>query len=270
MTAIFHYMMHQETEVYVDDVIIQSIKQEDHVRDLRKLFEHLRRYDLKLNLAKCAFGVSSGKLLGFIVSRRGIELDQTKIESTRYLPPPKSKKKVMSLLGDRITSEELHPMPAPWMFVAWGHGCYWANRAESFKRYIFILIAIDYFKKWVKAVTFKVVTKKVVVDFVDSNIICRFGIPKTIITDNAANMNSHLMREGSRQWHEKLPFAILGYHTTIRTSVGATPYLLVYGTEGVIPVEVEILSLRITVEAEIEDDEWVKTRLEQLTMIDEK
>ncbi|XP_070040987.1 uncharacterized protein [Nicotiana tomentosiformis] len=52
--------------------------------------------------------------------------------------------------------------------------------------------------------------------------------------------------------------------------VGATPYLLVYGTEAVIPAEVEIPSLRIVVEAEIDDDEWVKTRLEQLSLIDEK
>nr|XP_009609672.1 uncharacterized protein LOC104103465 [Nicotiana tomentosiformis] len=159
----------------------------------------------------------------------------------------------------------------------------------------------------VEAVTFKAVTKKVVVDFVHSNIIYRFGIPKTITTNNAANLNSHLMREvceqfkityrnstpyrpkangaveaanknikkilrkmiqSSRQWHEKMAFALLGYRTTVRTSVGVAPYLLVYCTEVVIPAEVEISSLRIIVEAEIEDDEWVKTRLEQLTMID--
>ncbi|XP_070057712.1 uncharacterized protein [Nicotiana tomentosiformis] len=51
---------------------------------------------------------------------------------------------------------------------------------------------------------------------------------------------------------------------------GATPYLLVYGTEAVIPAEVEIPSMRIVAEAEIDDDEWVKTRLEQLNLIDEK
>ncbi|XP_070019569.1 uncharacterized protein [Nicotiana sylvestris] len=56
----------------------------------------------------------------------------------------------------------------------------------------------------------------------------------------------------------------------VRTSVGATPYLLVYGTEAVIPAEVEIPSLRTIVEAEIEDSEWVRIRLEQLTLIDEK
>ncbi|XP_070018006.1 uncharacterized protein [Nicotiana sylvestris] len=78
------------------------------------------------------------------------------------------------------------------------------------------------------------------------------------------------MIQSSRQWHKKLPFALLGYRTTVRTSVGATPYLLVYGTEAIIPAEVEIPSLRIIVEAEIEDSEWDKTRLEQLTLIDEK
>ncbi|XP_070054992.1 uncharacterized protein [Nicotiana tomentosiformis] len=78
------------------------------------------------------------------------------------------------------------------------------------------------------------------------------------------------MIQSSRQWHEKPPFALLGYRKTVRTSVEATPYLLVYGTEAVIPAEVEIPSLRIIVEAEIEDDEWVKARLEKLTMIDEK
>jgi len=78
------------------------------------------------------------------------------------------------------------------------------------------------------------------------------------------------MVQGSRQWHEKLPFALLGYRTTVRTSTGATPYLLVYGTEAVIPVEVEIPSLLVILEAEIDDDEWVKTRLEHLSLIEEK
>ncbi|XP_070028787.1 uncharacterized protein [Nicotiana sylvestris] len=114
--------------------------------------------------------------------------------------------------------------------------------------YRFILLAIDYFTKWVEAKTFKSVTKKAVVDYVHSNIICRFGVPKVIITDNGANRNSNLMKE----------------------VLGATPYLLVYGTEVVIPEEVEISSLRIVAEAEIDDDEWVKARLEQLSFIDEK
>ncbi|XP_019226103.1 PREDICTED: uncharacterized protein LOC109207612 [Nicotiana attenuata] len=98
--------------------------------------------------------------------------------------------------------------------------------------------------------------------------------PKANGAVEAANKNIkkilRKMVQESRQWHEKLPFAILGYRTTIRTSVGAMPYLLVYGTEAVIPAEVEIPSLRIIVEAGIEDTEWVKYRLEQLSLIDEK
>ncbi|XP_015159300.1 uncharacterized protein [Solanum tuberosum] len=60
-----------------------------------------------------------------------------------------------------------------------------------------------------------------------------------------------------------------GYRTTVKTSVGATPYLLVYGTEAVIPAEVEIPSLRIIQEAELSDAEWVRKRIDQLTLIDE-
>ncbi|PHT37046.1 hypothetical protein CQW23_24746 [Capsicum baccatum] len=78
------------------------------------------------------------------------------------------------------------------------------------------------------------------------------------------------MVQGSRQWHKKLLFALLGYRTTVHTSIGETPYLLVYGTEAFIPAEVEIPSLQVIVEAEIDDDEWVKTRLEHLSLIEEK
>ncbi|XP_049346832.1 uncharacterized protein LOC125811395 [Solanum verrucosum] len=78
------------------------------------------------------------------------------------------------------------------------------------------------------------------------------------------------MIDNRRGWHEMLPYALLGYRTTVRTSVGATPYLLVYGTEAVIPAEVEISSLRIIQEAELGDAEWVRKRIDQLTLIDEK
>ncbi|XP_069150869.1 uncharacterized protein [Solanum lycopersicum] len=98
--------------------------------------------------------------------------------------------------------------------------------------------------------------------------------PKANGAVEAANKNIkkilRRMGQDTRQWHEKLPFALLGYRTIVRTSIGATPYLLVYGTEAVIPMKVKIPSLRIIVKAEIEDTEWVKIRLEQYILIDEK
>ncbi|XP_070035373.1 uncharacterized protein [Nicotiana tomentosiformis] len=78
------------------------------------------------------------------------------------------------------------------------------------------------------------------------------------------------MVENHKQWYEKLPFPLLGYRTTVHTSTGATPYLLVYGTEAVIPAEVEIPSLRIIQEAELSDTEWIRSRYKQLALIDEK
>ncbi|KAK4354625.1 hypothetical protein RND71_026819 [Anisodus tanguticus] len=78
------------------------------------------------------------------------------------------------------------------------------------------------------------------------------------------------MVDNYKHWHEHLPFALLGYRTTIRTSTGATPYPLVYGTKVVLPAEVEIPSLRIIQEAELSEAKWIQNRDEQLMQIDEK
>ena len=58
----------------------------------------------------------------------------------------------------------------------------------------FILVAIDYFTKWVEETSYKAVTKKVVSGFIRNRIVCRFGVPESIITDNGSNLNSDLMK----------------------------------------------------------------------------
>ncbi|XP_049412120.1 uncharacterized protein LOC125875056 [Solanum stenotomum] len=194
-------------------------------------------------------------------------------------------------------------------FAAWGMDVIGPIEPPASNGHRFILVAIDYFTKWVEASTYKAVTKKVVADFVRNNIVCRFGIPESIITDNAANLNNDLMKEtcerfkiahrryiiyrpqingaveaanknikkilrkivdSHRQWHEKLPYAFLGYRTIIRMSNRATLCILVYGSEALIPTEVEILSLRIIQEAGLDDAEWIRNTHEQLMLIDEK
>ncbi|RDX93254.1 hypothetical protein CR513_24514, partial [Mucuna pruriens] len=62
MVTLFHDMMHKEVEVYVDDMIVKSKTPGQHIDDLCKLFERLRKYRLRLNLAKCTFGVGTRKL----------------------------------------------------------------------------------------------------------------------------------------------------------------------------------------------------------------
>lgn len=79
MTTLFHDMMPKEIEVYVDDMIDKSQTEEDHLDHLLKLFRRRRKYQLHLNPNKCTFGVRSSKLLGFIVSQKGIKLDPDKV-----------------------------------------------------------------------------------------------------------------------------------------------------------------------------------------------
>ncbi|KAL9341337.1 hypothetical protein Peur_067556 [Populus x canadensis] len=67
-----------------------------------------------------------------------------------------------------------------------------------------------------------------------------------------------------------LPFALHMYCTAVRTLIGATPYTLVYGMEAVMPLEVEIHSLRVLIDFELEEVEWAKVRYEQLNLISEK
>ena len=69
----FEKQIARNVEVYVDDMLVKSKEEEDHLDDLKEKFDTLRQYSMKLNPSRCAFRVSSGKFLGFIVSQRGIE-----------------------------------------------------------------------------------------------------------------------------------------------------------------------------------------------------
>ena len=80
MVTLFHDKMHKEIKVYVDDMITKSREKESHVANFRKLFERLRKYQLKLNPSKCIIGVTSEKFLGFFVSSCGIDVDLVKIK----------------------------------------------------------------------------------------------------------------------------------------------------------------------------------------------
>ena len=72
--------------------------------------------------------------------------------------------------------------------------------------------------------------------------------------------------ETYKDWHEKLPFTLHAYRTGVRTSTGATPYSLVYEMKVVLPIEVEIPSLRVLKEVELKEAEWVQARYEQLVL----
>ncbi|XP_070052630.1 uncharacterized protein [Nicotiana tomentosiformis] len=94
----------------------------------------------------------------------------------------------------RVPPNELNAISSPGLFSAWGMDVVEPIKLDASNGHRFILVAIDYFKKWVKAASYKAVTKKVVADFVRERIVCRFRLPESIIADNAANLNSDLMK----------------------------------------------------------------------------
>ena len=95
----FAHQIGRNVPVYVDDMLVKSRREEDHLEDLRETFDTLRSYNMKLNPGKCAFGVAAGKFLGLMVSRRGIEANPDKIRAIIEMAPPKNVKEVQSLNG---------------------------------------------------------------------------------------------------------------------------------------------------------------------------
>jgi len=145
MVTLFHDMIHKEIECYVDDMIAKSRTEEEHLDNLQKLFERLRKFKLRLNPNKCTFGVRTGKLLGFIVSERGIEVDPAKVKAIQEMPTPKTEREVRGFLGrsnyiSRImsnltaTCEPLFKMLRKEQEVRWNDDC---QRAfERIKEYL--------------------------------------------------------------------------------------------------------------------------------------
>ena len=94
MNLIFHDMIGQFMEVYIDDVVIKSPAKCKHLADLEKAFQRMRSHNLKMNPLKCAFGVSTGNFLGFLVHQRGIEVDKNKAKAIQAASSPRNKKEL--------------------------------------------------------------------------------------------------------------------------------------------------------------------------------
>ena len=95
----FSAQIGRNMEVYVDDMLVKSKEESTHLDDLKETFTTLRQYQMKLNPSKCAFGVVSGKFLGFMVSQRGIEANPEKVKAILNMTSPKTVKEVQKLTG---------------------------------------------------------------------------------------------------------------------------------------------------------------------------
>ncbi|KAA3464782.1 RNA-directed DNA polymerase [Gossypium australe] len=215
------------------------------------------------------------------------------------------------IYGDKIhvPPSPLHVMTSPWPFSMWGIDVIGLISPKASNGHRFIFVVIDYFTKWVEAASYANVTKTAVSKFLKKEIICRYGMPERIVSDNALNLNNSVIEEVCSQfnikhhnsspyrskmngaveaanknikkfvgkmietykdWYEKLPLDLYAYRTSVRISNGATPFSLVYGIETALPIEVEIPSLRFLLELKLDEAEWVQSRYDQLNLIEEK
>jgi len=174
----------------------------------------------------------------------------------------------------------------------------------------FIIIAIEYFMKWVEAIPMTYITSKKIAKFILNYLICQYGIPQAIVTNNGRpfknqdvhalwtqyNIQHHfstpyypqsnsqamasnktvlkilkkIVNEVGRDWHLQLNPALWTYHTNIRTTAGAVPYALVYVFEAILPIKVEIPSLGVSMQHLIDGEEYHISRLAELELLDKR
>jgi hypothetical protein len=203
----------------------------------------------------------------------------------------------------------LHPTVPAWPFEAWGIDVIGPIDPPSSRGHRFILAITDYFSKWAEAVSLREVKTDNVISFLERHIIYRFGVPHRITSDNGKAFKSHKMQRfiakykirwnystgyypqangmieafnktlgkilkkvvnrHRRDWHDRLFEALWAYRVTVRTPTQCTPYSLVYGSEAVLPLEVEVPSLRVAIHEEITQDEQVRLRFQELDTLEE-
>ena len=99
MNKMFAHQIGRNVQVYMDDMLVKSLYENNHLDNLQETFDTLRSYNMKLNPNKCVFEVTAGKFLGFMVSQRGIEVNPEKIQAIMELGLPRTVKEVQSLNG---------------------------------------------------------------------------------------------------------------------------------------------------------------------------
>jgi hypothetical protein len=99
MNYIFHELIGKIVEIYIDDVVIKSLNHDSHLKDVERTLECTQKHELKMNPNKCAFGVSAGEFLGFLVHEGGIEVGKKSMKAIDEVVPPTNLKELQSLLG---------------------------------------------------------------------------------------------------------------------------------------------------------------------------
>ncbi|GJR59230.1 reverse transcriptase domain-containing protein [Tanacetum coccineum] len=205
--------------------------------------------------------------------------------------------------GQGRATMPLTPIMAPWPFYKWGIDIA-GPFLEGPGKVKFLIVAMDYFTKWIEAKAVATITGNQVKKFVWDNIVCHFGLPGEIVSDNGKQFNDNPFKdwceklniiqrfasvkhpqsnglveranqslgegikarlgEGNKNWIEELPHVLWAHHTMIKSSHGDTPFSLTYGTEAVIPVEIGMPAYRIAAMDAVHNNEELWLNLDLL------
>ncbi|GJW19942.1 reverse transcriptase domain-containing protein [Tanacetum coccineum] len=169
---------------------------------------------------------------------------------------PEDKKKARASIAHQPSQESqqnLTPITSPWPFYKWGIDIA-GPFPEGQGKVKFLIVAIDYFTKWIEAKAVATITGNQVKKFVWDNIVCRFGLPGEIISDNGKQFRATIAKIGVRNCASANASPLTTPHglglkspyNDPRSSNGETPFSLTYGTEAVIPAEIGMPTLRTT------------------------
>ncbi|GJX11599.1 reverse transcriptase domain-containing protein [Tanacetum coccineum] len=203
----------------------------------------------------------------------------------------------------RNPQQPLTPITSPWPFYKWGIDIA-GPFPEGPGKVKFLIVAMDYFTKWIEAKAVATISGGQVKKFVWDNIVCRFGLPGEIVSDNGKQFSDNPFKdwceklnitqrfasvkhpqsnglveranrslgegikarlgEGNKNWIEEIPHVLWAHRTMIKSSNGDTPFSLTYGTEAVIPAEIGMPTYRTAVVDVVHNDDEIRLNLDLL------
>ncbi|XP_057432109.1 uncharacterized protein LOC130724857 [Lotus japonicus] len=176
-----------------------------------------------------------------------------------------------------MPASELHSIIKPWPFRGWALDLIGEINPSSSRQHKYIIVAIDYFTKWVEPIPLQNVTQYIVIDFIQNHIVYRFGLPQTLTTDqggssqqNPDQSDEKACGSKTQSWHETLGQMLWAYRNSPREAKGATPFRLAYGQEVVLPAEVYLQSCRIQRQEEIPSEDYWNMMFDELVDLDEE
>nr|KYP72862.1 Transposon Ty3-G Gag-Pol polyprotein [Cajanus cajan] len=276
------------------------------------LFKCLGNHESYIAMAETHEGIcgahQAGQKMKWVLSRKGVYWPSMIKDCIEFAKSCEECQKHGPI--QKVPVSELHSIIKPWPFRGWAMDLIGQIHPPSSKNHKYILVAIDYFTKWVEAIPLKDVEQKDIIDFIEDHIITRFGIPQTITTDQGtvftgrkvaqyaesrgiklitstpyyAQANGQVeaankvviglikkhISNKPRSWHETLVQILWAYRNSPRDATRTSPYKLVYGHEAILPIDINLQSIHIQKQNELPSEDYWNLMYDELISLEEE